>query len=180
MNMKMMATVSMTGLLKKPMLASCVENPPIAIVLSASFLVSVFAACGSGGASSPGSDPETITAQVCTDGEARDTRLYVRNLDDFEWMDLEVSVSKGGETYSQELASLLPESQAIALPFSNSGDFFYYLGGSTQKPGGKSGLGHVRQTDRYNLGSFAHTESAEVSIKTPIEAVWKGEVGPCG
>ena len=110
---------------EKPVLLNMIaaRTPPIAIVLSASFLVSVFAACGSGGASSPGSDPETITAQVCTDGEARDTRLYVRNLDDFEWMDLEVSVSKGGETYSQELASLLPESQAIAPPFSNSGDF---------------------------------------------------------
>lgn len=154
------------------------RSSSIALMLSASFLFLALVACGSGGAS-PGSDAQTITAQVCTDGEERDTRLYVRNLDDFEWMGLEISVSKGGETYSQELANLLPESQAIATPFSNSGDFFYYLGGSTQIPGGKSGLGHVRQTDRYNLGSFAHTESAEIAIKAPIQAVWKGNVVPC-
>ncbi|MDA1347550.1 MAG: hypothetical protein O3A47_01575 [Chloroflexi bacterium] len=149
----------MTREFEKPVVLNTIaaRSSPIAIVLSASFLVLALVACGSGGAS-PGSNAQTITAQVCTDGEERDTRLYVRNLDDFEWIDLEISVSKGGETYSQELASLLPESQAIAPPLSNSGDFFYYLGGSTQQPGGKSGLGSVRQSDRYNLGSFAHTE----------------------
>ena len=138
-------------------------------------------ACGSGGASQT-ADPQdagVITARACTEGEGRHVVLYVQNLDDFEWGDIRIGVSKGGETYSQELDSLLPESQAEAEPFTESRDFFYYLGGAAQQPGGKVGQGHTRQSDRYNLGSFSHIESVEVEVQLPSEASWTGEAGPC-
>ena len=84
--------------------------------------------------------------------------------------DVRIGVSKGGETYSQELDILLPQSQAEADPFTQSRDFFYYVGGAAQQPGGKVGQGHTRQSDRYNLGSFSHLEGVSIEVQTPFEA----------
>ena len=151
---------------------------PLVVMLS----VGVLAACGSGGASQT-VDPQeagVITARACTEGDGRDIVLYVQNLDDFEWGDVRIGVSKGGETYSQELDRLPPQSQVEAEPFTESRDFFYYVGGAAQQPGGRVGQGHTRQSDRYNMGSFSHIESVSVDVRMPFEAVWTGEVGSCG
>ena len=47
------------------------------------------AACGPGGAAQPQPgkiDPQvSLSVEVCTEGEGRDTRVYFRNLNDFEW-----------------------------------------------------------------------------------------------
>ena len=152
---------------------------PVAVILSAGALGLM--ACGSGGAAQT-ADPQNagvITPRACTEGEGRDVVLYVQNLDDFEWADVRIGVSKGGETYSQELDILLPQSQAEAEPFTQSREFFYYVGGAAQQPGGKVGQGHTRQSDRYNLGSFSHLESVSIEVQTPFEAAWTGEVGYC-
>ncbi len=66
-------------------------------------LLAVVAACGPGGASQPAAkiDPQvSLSVEVCTEGEARDTRIYFRNLNDFEWEAVSFSVSKGGSTYT--------------------------------------------------------------------------------
>ena len=67
-------------------------------------IVAVVAACGPGGASQPPSakiDPQvSLSVEVCTEGEARDTKIYFRNLNDFEWQAVSFSVSKGGSTYT--------------------------------------------------------------------------------
>ena len=151
---------------------------PPAVVL---VCVLVLVACGSGGASQTADPQDTgvITARACTEGEGRNVVLYVQNLDDFEWGGVRIGVSKGGETYSQELSFLPPESQAEAEPFTQSRDFFYYVGGAAQQPGGKVGQGHTRQSDRYNLGSFSRLESVNVEVQMPFEAAWTGEAGPC-
>ena len=64
-------------------------------------ILSVVAACGPGGASQPPSakiDPQvSLSVEVCTEGEARDTRIYFRNLNDFQWEAVSFSVSKGGQ-----------------------------------------------------------------------------------
>ena len=106
---------------------------PLAVFLPLGVLVLV--ACGSGGASQTADPQDTgvITAQACTEGEGRNVVLYVQNLDDFEWADVRIGVSKGGETYSQELDSLPPQSQVEAEPFTQSRDFFYYVGGAAQQ-----------------------------------------------
>ena len=93
--------------------------------------------------------------------------------------DVRIGVSKGGETYSQDLGSLPPQNQIEAEPFTESREFFYYVGGAAQQPGGRLGQGLVRQSDRYNLGSFSHIESVSVDVQVPFEAVWTGEVGSC-
>ena len=43
----------------------------------------IVAACGPGVAE-PTPVPVVLNAEVCTEGEARDIRVYVRNLEDFE------------------------------------------------------------------------------------------------
>ena len=151
---------------------------PKAVVL---VCVLVLVACGSGGASQTADPQDTgvITALACTEGEGRNVALYVQNLDDFEWGDVRIGVSKGGETYSQELDSLPPQIQVEAEPFTESREFFYYVGGAAQQPGGKVGQGHTRQSDRYNLGSFSHIEGVNVEVQLPFEAAWTGDVGPC-
>ena len=55
------------------------------------------AACGSGGASAKVVPVQALKAEVCTEGEARDTKLYIRNLDDFDWRDITFSLVKAGE-----------------------------------------------------------------------------------
>ena len=152
---------------------------PLVVMLSASVLVLI--ACNSGGASQT-VDPQdagVITARACTEGDGRNTVLYVQNLDEFGWADVRIGVSKGGETYSQDLASLPPQNQVEAEPFTESREFFYYVDGAAQQPGGRLGQGFVRQSDRYNLGSFSHIESVSVDVQVPFEAAWTGEVGSC-
>ena len=152
---------------------------PLVVMLSAGVLVLI--ACNSGGASQT-VDPQdagVITARACTEGDGRNTVLYVQNLDEFGWADVRIGVSKGGETYSQDLASLPPQNQVEAEPFTESREFFYYVGGAAQQPGGRLGQGFVRQSDRYNLGSFSHIESVSVDVQVPFEAAWTGEVGSC-
>ena len=152
---------------------------PLVVMLSAGVLVLI--GCNSGGASQT-VDPQdagVITARACTEGDGRSTVLYVKNLDEFGWGDVRIGVSKGGETYSQDLASLPPQNQVEAEPFTESREFFYYVGGAAQQPGGRLGQGFVRQSDRYNLGSFSHIESVSVDVQVPFEAAWTGEVGSC-
>ena len=139
---------------------------PLVVMLSAGVLVLI--GCNSGGASQT-VDPQdagVITARACTEGDGRSTVLYVQNLDEFGWGDVRIGVSKGGETYEAE-------------PFTESREFFYYVGGAAQQPGGRLGQGFVRQSDRYNLGSFSHIESVSVDVQVPFEAAWTGEVGSC-
>ena len=76
---------------------------PLVVMLSAGVLVLI--GCNYGGASQT-VDPQdagVITARACTEGDGRSTVLYVQNLDEFGWGDVRIGVSKGGETYSQDL-----------------------------------------------------------------------------
>jgi hypothetical protein len=67
-------------------------------------VLAVLAACGPGGAAQPQPgkiDPQvSLSVKVCTEGEGRDTRVYFRNLNDFEWQAVSFSVSKGGRMYT--------------------------------------------------------------------------------
>ena len=152
---------------------------PLATMLPAGVLVLI--ACNLGGSAQTPDLREagSITARVCTDGDGREAVLYVQNLDEFEWGDVRIEISKGGETYSQERGSLPPQNQVEAEPFTESREFFYYVGGAAQQPGGRLGQGFVRQSDRYNLGSFSHIESVSVDVQVPFEAAWTGEVVSC-
>ena len=78
---------------------------------------------------------QDIEAEACTGGEARDTALYVRNLNDFEWKGARLRVTKGGKTYLLglegqhitesrfDLLDRQPESVASSEPFSDPSQF---------------------------------------------------------
>ncbi|MDA1347795.1 MAG: hypothetical protein O3A47_02875 [Chloroflexi bacterium] len=78
---------------------------------------------------------QAITAEVCTEGEARDTIVTFKNLDDFEWQDIEFTLEKGGETYTlgdepqrmrpgrDKQTSWPPQSVLAAEAFTDSGEF---------------------------------------------------------
>ncbi|MDA1347798.1 MAG: hypothetical protein O3A47_02890 [Chloroflexi bacterium] len=138
--------------------------------------------CGSGGASQ--SEVRTLLAEACTEGEAREIGLYIKNLDDFEWQEAKLTVTKGGETYllgSQGghiddsrwvLLDVPPQSVREAEPFTDPSEF------TTR------GTGPVPNNPNYarpllRLGSFSHLQSATISIRTPFEAEWTGDVHPC-
>ena len=129
------------------------------------------AACGSGGAE-PTPVPVALTVEVCTEGEARDTKLYIKNLDDFEWRDITINLSKAGNTYTREWASLSPESQQAATPFTDSVEFYY--------TGKIPGLGlRAFNPAQWRLHNFSSLEGATIESSSPQPGEWTGEVHPC-
>ena len=130
------------------------------------------AACGSGGASTKVAPVQALNVEVCIEGEARDTKLYVRNLDAFQWRDISISLVKDAETFTRELASLSPESQQAATPFTDSVEFYYpgkIPGPSTRK----------YEEARKRLHNFGNLESATIVISGPQPGEWTGEVPHC-
>jgi hypothetical protein len=76
-------------------------NVPVKIA-AAALTLALMAGRGAGGAAAPAAKIDTqqnIEAEACTEGKARDTALYVRNLNDFDWKGATLRVSKGGKTY---------------------------------------------------------------------------------
>ena len=139
--------------------------------LAITFLI----ACGSGGAE-PTPVPVVLTAEVCTVGEARDTKLYVKNLDDYEWRGISMNLVKAGETYTGERASLSPESQQPAEPFAGALEFSYLRSLTTETSGPLTTSGN---TTLRRLHNFSNLESATIEIKAPQPGEWAGEVHPC-
>ena len=116
-----------------------------------------------------------LDAQVCTEGEARDTVLFVRNLDDFDWKNASITVVKGDLEYTQEVASLRPESVQAAQPFTVASDFaFDDLGGSAP-----SGVTGEQVHERRPLHNFGNLTSARIVSSAPQAGEWSGEVHPC-
>ena len=144
-------------------------------------------ACGPGGAAQPQPakiDPQvSLNVEVCTEGEGRDTRIYFRNLNDFEWQAVSFSVSKGGRMYTlgEEPQSMqggrekpetwLPESTKAAVAFAEAGDF-------TFRPVGQDrGSSHKAPLNRLTHLGFLDGAAVKVELPYPLE--WSGEVKPC-
>ena len=150
-------------------------------------LLAVMVACGPGGASQPPSakiDPQvSLSVEVCTEGEARDTRIYFRNLNDFQWEAVSFSVSKGGSTYTlgdepqsmqggrEKPETWEPESTKAATPFSEAGDFTFR---SVKQDRGSS---HKAPLNRLTHLGFLDSVTVKVDLPYPLE--WTGEVQPC-
>ena len=121
---------------------------------------------------------------ACTEGEARDTVLYVRNFNDYEWEGASLRVSKGGKTYVLGLEGLHtsnsriepidqpPESIRPAEPFTDPSQFTT-RGEEVRRDLKQGGAPVIR------LASFAHIESVTVELPAPLEVEWTGEVHPC-
>ena len=154
------------------------------LALSVSFLTVILfglIACGSDDAKSQDTPVvQEITAEVCTEGEGRKTKLYVRNSDDFEWVDVKIDLTKGGQTYGMTLERLLPETDSSAEPYTDSTQFFYWFGGAEQKPGGKTGISlNARNSEKFVLTNFSHLQYASIEVQLPFPAKWTGEPKVC-
>ena len=150
-------------------------------------VLAVLAACGPGGAAQPQPgkiDPQvSLSVKVCTEGEGRDTRVYFRNLNDFEWQAVSFSVSKGGRMYTlgEEPQSMQggrekpetwpPEATKTAVAFAEAGDFTFRPVGETR------GSSHKAPLNRLTHLGFLDSATVEVELPYPLE--WTGEVQPC-
>ena len=153
---------------------------PLLLILA----VSAVAAC-SGGASPSTKDAQvqSLVAEVCVDGEGRDSKLYVRNLNNYEWRGrLDFSVDKGGITYTllsedrrsrsgKEKPTMWPsESEQPAEPFTEAGDFVW------RDP--NWGVEYNRGGMVERLRFFSGVTAAKVSITEPYEAEWSADSVP--
>ena len=150
-------------------------------------MLAVVAACGPGGAAQPQPgkiDPQvSLSVEVCTEGEGRDTRVYFRNLNDFEWQAVSFSVSKGGRMYTlgeepqsmqggrQRPETWPPEATKAAVAFAEAGDFTFRPVGETR------GSSHKAPLNR--LTHLGFLDSATVKVELPYPLEWTGEVQPC-
>ena len=154
---------------------------PVALALTGLLLV---ASCGPGGAAKVVPVQE-LAAEVCTDGEGRDARLYVRNLGRIERSSPEISVTKSGreyelgldprskQQYEKILADWPPESVGRADPL-DTPKHFVFKGRSSDPKDPMYGQ------EQVPLTNFTHLEGAKVAVATPYPAEWTGEVGTCG
>ena len=154
---------------------------PAALALAGLLLV---ASCGDAGASKvvPVQD---LAVEVCTDGEGRDAKLYVRNLGDSNWSSPAISVTKSGreyelgldlrsrQQYEKILADWPPESVDSADPLDTPRHFVFKGRSSDPKD-------PMYGQEQVPLTNFTHLEGAKVVVATPYPAEWTGEVGTCG
>ena len=160
-------------------------NVPVKIAVEV-VAVALLAGCGAGGAAAPAAKIDTqqdIEAEACTAGEARDTALYVRNLNDFEWKGARLRVTKGGKTYLLglegqhitesrfDLLDRQPESVASSEPFSDPSQF------TTRGEGIRRDSKHGAPVIR--LANFSHLDSVTVELDAPLASTWTGEVQEC-
>ena len=143
---------------------------------AASLTLLLIVACGADGASH---DDEVVplkklSAEVCTEGKARGAKLYVRNLDDFEWRGITLNVVKSGETYSREWSGLRPQSDHPAEPFTDSTEFFVLGTVVSQAVSRGTGVPGMKR-----LHNFSSLESARIEITAPHPGEWTGDVAPC-
>ena len=145
-----------------------------AVALAALTAVVLLSGCGSEEAADV-QPMLALDAQVCTEGEARDTVLFVRNLDDFDWKSAGITVVKGDLEYTHEVESFPPESVQAAQPFTIASDFaFDDLGGSAP-----SGVTGEQVHERRPLHNFGNLTSARIVSSAPQAGEWSGEVHPC-
>ena len=108
-------------------------------------------------------DPQvSLSAEVCTEGEGRNSKIYFKNLNDFEWEAVSFSVSKGGRTYTlgdepqsmqggrEKPETWPPESTKAAEAFAEAGDF-------TSRPVGQDrGSSHKAPLNRLTHLGFLY------------------------
>ena len=136
-------------------------------------------ACGGGAAPTPVA--VALQAEVCTEGDGPESKLYIRNLDDYEWRDITCTLMKGEGAYTREWPSLLPESQRRAEALHDSLAFKWdsdVILGSTDPGGGGSDSG-VSGPQILRLRFFTHLDSAKIEINSPQPGEWTGAIQPC-
>ncbi len=150
----------------------------ILIVLSGILLVS----CA-------GKQPEPLPirdlmAEVCTEGEGRKSKIYVKNTGPESWQNVEISVTKGGREYglglnplsarrhSDRLKLWPPESEIKSEPILNATDFvFRGISSDPKDP--------LYAQGQVPLTNFGYLENAKVETDLPTPGIWMGDVTVC-
>ena len=146
-----------------------------AVALAVLAVLMSLSACGSDEAVDEQHTLLALNAEVCTEGEARDTVLLVRNLDDFDWKNANITVVKGDLEYTHEVASIPPDSDQAAQPFTVPSDFaFDDLGGSAP-----SAVTGEQVHERRPLHNFGNLTSARIVSAGLQAGEWSGDVPPC-
>ena len=116
---------------------------------------------------------QDLAAEVCTDGEGRDARLYVRNLGESSWSSPAISVTKSGreyelgldprskQQYEKILADWPPESVGRADPLDTPRHFVFKGRSSDPKD-------PMYGQEQVPLTNFTHLEGAKVAVATPL------------
>ena len=141
------------------------------------------------GVSCTGKDPEPLPirdlmAEFCTEGEGRKSKIYVKNIGNESWENVEISVTKGGReyglggnpisarTHSARLRSWPPESEIKSEPILNPTDFvFRGISSDPKDP--------LYAQGQVPLTNFGHLENAKVEIGLPEPGIWEGAVTVC-
>ena len=156
----------------------------------------LLAACGPGGASESSEIVlgDTVTAEVCVEGDGRAAVVYFKNLGDSEWQDIAFSLEKGGEFYTlgaepqsmrhgrSKPASWPTEGVRAAEAFTDSGEFTRRTGATWAGQGGTSKVKRASsyQESMERLGSFSHLTVATITVGGLNPGEWSGDVVPCG
>ena len=121
--------------------------------------------------SAPSAPLIPLVAEACTEGEARDIKLYFKNLNDFEWKGIAFSVTRRGREYTWRRGGgdWLPESVKPSDPFARPIEWLR------------------RRTRRFSvvgegitsMSFFSDLSTARIQITGPFEAEWTGEVSEC-
>lgn len=148
-------------------------------------LAAAIAGCGGEG-TAPISKVDLSTSLnvvICTEGDSRDTVVYFKNLNDFEWQGVSFSVTKGGQEYTlgDEAQSMqggrvkpvnwAPETVKAAEPFVEASDFTY-------RPSGEE-RGSSHKAPLKRLTHFGFLESASVKTEGPYKLQLSKEVRQC-
>ena len=143
-------------------------------------LATLFLTACSGGAE-PTPVALALNAEVCIEGEGPKSKLYIRNLDDYEWRDITFTLIKKDGPFSRKWPSLLPEGRQPAEPLTDSLEFKFdsdfYLG----KPGvgGGQGGGEPSGPQILRLRFFTNLDSAKVEVDSPQPGEWSGDITQC-
>jgi len=149
-------------------------NTPYLALVGLGAAVLLLAGCGSSDSSSIPKVP--LLAEVCVEGQGLDGQLFVRNLNDFEWADLELILVKGtSKTTEYKLNRLVPtvwppHSVSPAEPFTTPKDWV----NRGRVPGRP-------QEVLRRLSFFSSLTGAVIKIKSPFKAEWKsnGAISEC-
>ena len=134
-------------------------------------------ACGGGAGPTPVA--LALKAGVCTQGEGPKSKLYIRNLDDYEWRDITLTIMKGEEPYEREWTNLLPESQQSAEPFTDPLNFKWDSDISVGEPSSGGASSALLGPQIVRLRFFLNLDSARIEINSPQPGEWAGAVQPC-
>ena len=139
-------------------------------LLKLGFVILIFTVgCGSGSSQDDAQSiaKVPINAEICIEGSGQDSKVFIRNLNDFEWGGVTFILTKGSSKTTEYALTRYapenwpPESQTPATPFSKPKDWI-----------NKGKVAGRPQEVLRRLTFFSSLTGSIVRIKKPFEAEW--------